>query len=866
MKEELHRYDLYPSDEGEVHSLDDTLKYFSRSSLFSSDKFGIVAKQVVKHTCNSMQTPFLSLWLTETFAERLFAWPEEGQREEKAIYKGSIFLHRYPYLHALLRTSSAVSRRSSAQVPWSRDLGKELGWENESSDWLFAPIVLNGLIAGVIYLESREQGRLFSPEEENFVSTIANYLSISLGAMVAHDELVLRDIQNNLLELSRGEGTLVQYALALQEEVSRWSNVEVRLCFCSRSGQDLGILDSGWSLEKGSPVRPELSNVPQICYKALRQPMPILINQINESALVEDLKEYCAINQHRTCLALAVVGPDGSPNGVLLALGGSRKEFSSNVTQRLFTCAQVSAIAIERCLDEEEWEENYSKALEKSGKKTKFVSYVNHEIRSPLSTILSYAEYAKETPTEEKRQKALDVIVKNCHYLLYLVNDITDLARIEAGRLKIDFVSCDLRGLVRDVCEGVHSQAETKGLFLHFLVDDTVPSFVSTDPQRLRQVLINLIANAIKFTESGGVTVTVKAGSLLRELEIVVADTGPGFSAATAAKIFEPFEQGQASEEAKRKGSGLGLTISKELIDILGGTLSVKSEEGRGTQFTVCLPLGDKLKELEGNSVAEKPKVTESQEVSPRLSGRVLLVDDCQDNLEIMALTLKRIGLDVETALDGQKARAIAQKQNLDLILMDIEMPGMNGYEAAQIIRSDGCQVPILALSAHSRTSERAKELSSGFEGWIEKPVTASSIRRVLRRYLLDEGDLSSITSVQGNHEDGAFEARYSVIDQEMVKDPAMCAALLAFKNTLPVRSDSLVCAQEKEDWDAVEKIAHQLAGVGSAYGFPDITRHGRALESAVQHGHIEQARTLTPKVVELIKQARLEIDAVLAR
>jgi len=380
--------------------------------------------------------------------------------------------------------------------------------------------------------------------------------------------------------------------------------------------------------------------------------------------------------------------------------------------------------------------------------KTEFLANVSHEIRTPMTAILGFTEVLLEEAgragAPAATVEALRTIQRNGDYLLALLNDILDLSKIESGRLEVERVTFSPVAVVREVERLMRVRAEAKGVQFHIDFDGAVPEHVQGDPTRVRQILINLVGNAIKFTEIGEVRLRVR----LRDepapahLRFEVADTGIGITPAERSKLFRPFGQADSSTTRRYGGTGLGLTISKRLTDLLDGTIEVESEPGHGTQFRVEIPAGD----LNGVArVAPAPPSAEealgSAEDEPQLSGTVLLVEDGLDNQRLIELLLRRVGLDVVIAENGQQAVERVRESRLSgrsfaLVLMDMQMPVMDGYTATRILRRQGYDAPIVALTAHAMDTERSRCLSAGCDDFATKPIDRPRFFALLRRHL----------------------------------------------------------------------------------------------------------------------------------
>jgi PAS domain S-box-containing protein len=386
--------------------------------------------------------------------------------------------------------------------------------------------------------------------------------------------------------------------------------------------------------------------------------------------------------------------------------------------------------------------------------KTEFLANVSHEIRTPMTAILGFTEVLLEEGARggapHATVDALRTIQRNGDYLLALLNDILDLSKIESGRLEVERVTFSPVSVVREVERLMRVRAEAKGIGFHVEFEGPLPEYLEGDPTRVRQILINLVGNAIKFTEVGDVRlrVNLRDEPAPARLRFEVSDTGIGITPAERVKLFRPFGQADSSTTRRYGGTGLGLTISKRLTDLLDGTIEVESEPGRGTLFRVDLPAGN----LDGVArVAASESLpaddTLDADSDPQLQGRVLLVEDGPDNQRLLALLLRRAGLEVVVAENGQQAIERVQEARhagsaFGLVLMDMQMPVMDGYTATKILRRQGFAVPIAALTAHAMDTERSRCIAAGCDDFATKPIDRVRFYALLRRHLPSAKDL----------------------------------------------------------------------------------------------------------------------------
>jgi len=381
--------------------------------------------------------------------------------------------------------------------------------------------------------------------------------------------------------------------------------------------------------------------------------------------------------------------------------------------------------------------------------KSDFLANMSHEIRTPMTAILGFAENLLDPElSEDERIEAVNTIRRNGQHLLTIINDILDLSKIEAGRLDIEKLRCDPLAVIREVESLMGARARSKGLSFEVRLAGEIPERITTDPTRLKQILINLVGNAIKFTREGGIGMSVR----LREdgpepmLEFRISDTGIGMTADQLQAVFQPFTQADETVTRRFGGTGLGLTISRKLARMLGGDIQVESERGKGSTFTVTIATGD---------IADVPRVApgelgaalapgatpEGRQVTQLPAGcRVLLVEDGVDNQRLISFVLRKAGAQVTLAENGQEALDVVERQTargerFDVILMDMQMPMMDGYTATSALRKRGHEGPIIALTAHAMSTDRDKCLAAGCDDYLTKPIDRRRLLEVVAQY-----------------------------------------------------------------------------------------------------------------------------------
>jgi PAS domain S-box-containing protein len=366
--------------------------------------------------------------------------------------------------------------------------------------------------------------------------------------------------------------------------------------------------------------------------------------------------------------------------------------------------------------------------------KSDFLATISHEIRTPMTAILGYADLLMDPTLEAStRNNYATTIHRSGEHLLALINDILDLSKIEAGKVKMLFERCSLVALLADVKELLLPRTQKNCLAFSVEYAGPIPEAIYSDGDRLRQAIINLAGNAIKFTEKGGVRIvaTFLPATAQKDasIRIDISDTGIGIPPETMANLFRPFTQGDPLVTRKYGGTGLGLVISHHIAKLLGGDLTATSEQGKGSTFSLTIPTGS----LDGVTILQNPgdfAIQEADRTKPWTSGaadltgvRILLAEDGIDNRELIETLLQHVGAIVETAENGRIAVEKTQGQAFDLILMDMNMPEMDGYEATRVLRDRGYSGPIVALTANAMIGDSERCLEAGCDGYLTKPI-----------------------------------------------------------------------------------------------------------------------------------------------
>jgi signal transduction histidine kinase/CheY-like chemotaxis protein/HPt (histidine-containing phosphotransfer) domain-containing protein len=463
-----------------------------------------------------------------------------------------------------------------------------------------------------------------------------------------------------------------------------------------------------------------------------------------------------------------------------------------------------------------------------SNAKSAFLANMSHEIRTPLTAILGFSEMLKEDGISKNDiHQYVESVIRAGNHLQQIINDILDMSKIEAGQLVIENGDVDLFEVIRDCDYLMRPYAEEKQLKFRIKHKFPLPGFIVTDAKRLKQVLLNLCSNAIKFTTDGNVDISVEYNEEKQRVQFEVTDTGVGMTQKELERLFKPFSQVDTSTTRQYGGSGLGLCICRELVTSLGGEIACQSRKGIGSRFFFTIDPGPIREDqwLYRNQETDAESHHSQVTIKPgSLTGKVLLAEDTLDNQKLISMYIKRAGATPVVVENGKQALDRALSEEFDLILMDMQMPVMSGLDATAKLRATGYKHPIVALTANALKEDRERSQRAGVDDYLTKPMDLNRFNEVLTRYLKPAHVLT-----------GEFTSpKQDRTKTDFTDDPEFQALVRRFENELPEKIHHIKVAADQHDWVQLKSHVHKLKGMGASFGHPDLSDISAQIQAAI--------------------------------
>jgi len=493
-------------------------------------------------------------------------------------------------------------------------------------------------------------------------------------------------------------------------------------------------------------------------------------------------------------------------------------------------------------------------AVATSRLKSEFLANMSHEIRTPMNGVTGMLELLLEDALTEQQRGRVEVALASAQSLLTIINDILDLSKIEAGKFDLAPEWVDVRPIVDGII-GLLRPRVAPGVRLDGAYTTDVPARVFVDPVRFRQILTNLAGNAVKFTEHGQISVLVHASASdgRAALRVTVTDTGVGIAADLLPRIFDKFTQGDGAPNRRAGGTGLGLSISQRLAELMGGRIDVTSEAGRGSEFSLSISVPCATDEPQRGSA----KTAAAAPAAKRADGaRVLLVEDNPVNQQFACAVLASIGCNVRLARNGEEAVACATSEPFDLILMDCQMPVMDGYEATRRLRARGLRLPIIALTAHAMDGDRARCTEAGMDDYLAKPIRPDTLRAAVTEAVAKNAPPAS-APVAATLDAGEILARLSG-DRELLADIGRL-----FIAHCPTMVAALTSARDSGDPAALAGAAHAIKGSVGNFTDGRAFQLARDAEQRGRNGDAAAATAIVPDLIEELDRVCAALDAL---
>jgi PAS domain S-box-containing protein len=748
---------------------------------------------------------------------------------------------------------------------------------HQTKSLLCLPIMHQSRLAGLLYLENNLSTNVFTEDRVELLKALASQAAISM-----ENAALYADLEKSIRELRRAEEES-RSANERYESILR-SAIGSAIIGCDPNGI-IQVFNEGAELMLGysadeviGKTTPILFHDPaEIVAKAaelhVSPDFNVFVHTLQKGRVDSNEWTYIRKDGSRILVQLAATIRRDSRGNTVGYVG-----IASDITDRRRAEDALRSYRehLEELVKQRTSELTAAKEAAEAANRAKstFLATMSHEIRTPMTAILGYADLLMDPMLGPKsRGNYAATIRRSGEHLLSLLSDILDLSKIEAGKMSLSIGPCRIVSLLGDVVSLERPPAEQRGLSLSVNYLTPVPETIQTDAARLRQSVLNLVSNAIKFTEKGEVQINVafQPGSVESHptIKLEVLDTGIGISEEILPHLFQAFSQGDDSVSRKYGGTGLGLAISRHTANLLGGNLTVRSELGKGSCFTLTIPTGD----ISDVPILPNPREIMAQDDHPVATSetadlrgvRVLLAEDGIDNRQLIQTILQQAGAFVETAENGLIAVEMAAQRSFDVILVDINMPVMDGYQATHLLRDQGFSGPILALTANAMAGDRERCLAAGCDDHLAKPINRSLFIRTITTYAMprlaeaktarDEALGSQQTETTRQAVASAEEIEPSTagtalatepmatpeanegpaLRSEFRDDPDMATIVQRFIDRLQTNVDAMRAKLVSHEHRELQRLAHTIKGAGGSYGYPQLTEACKVLEDAAK-------------------------------
>jgi len=650
--------------------------------------------------------------------------------------------------------------------------------------------------------------------------------ALTVQSMLATDDYFRRDQELQNYYAYSGMYRTARTALLAMDMTKEERELHKALQILTRIAQPLNREAAEMLME--SPLPKDFETKLEKAVAAQRQLLKLLDEFV-------DLQKYYAKNlvatadkKFRTTIFMMVVVV------TLLLIIGS---FIAKRVTRMVTSKNAELAAKNK-----ELEAAWFEAANATHAKSKFLASMSHEIRTPLTSIIGFAETLGDINQDPDDLKhAAESIKRSGNHLYEIINDVLDISKIEAGQIELEMIETSPSAIVNEVTTIMEEKIKKKGLKFRVNYFFPLPKTIITDPTRLRQILLNLLGNAVKFTNEGIVCINTSYQPAERSIKFEVSDTGIGMSKDVQDKVFEPFSQAEKSTTRKFGGTGLGLSISKQLAERMGGGIVCDSKLGYGSAFTATISIGE---------ISDPELIYESAEIdetrnetiasitrNKKYSGRILIAEDTEENQKLLSLHLRKSGIDVEIVSDGRQALNAALQQQFDLIFMDMQMPVMGGLDAIRMLRQRGYNKPIVALTANTSQSDKDACIEAGADGFISKPIDFEKFYGVID-FHLSKRQLKKINT------DGQ---KPLVSDFETQSEYQ--AILTSFLNNLPGMIDSINKSVRESNWEELLNTAHKVKGLGGSFGYSQLTIIAENICNCVRKNSLDKLDILVHEI-----------------